>query len=89
VLSTNFCREFAAFWSKFLPPYGASFAALWQEFFRLLVRVLPPFGGSFAAFWWEFSHLLVGVYPSYVKFLTRSTNVCRYFLGAGGCKSLS
>ncbi len=48
VHSTNFCREFATFWSKFLPPYGESFAALWWEFYRLMARVLPPFGGSFA-----------------------------------------
>ncbi len=42
--STNFCRKFAVFWSKFLP--------------LLMVRVLPPFGGSFAAFWWEFCRLM-------------------------------
>jgi len=48
-IEPNFCREFAAFWCKFLLPYWASFAALRGEFCRLMAQFLPPYDACFAA----------------------------------------
>jgi hypothetical protein len=36
-------KKFLSAQYKLLPPYGASFAALWRGFCRLMACVLPPY----------------------------------------------
>jgi len=43
-------QTFATFWSKFLPPYEASFAALWHKFCRLMLNFLSAVLKSVAFF---------------------------------------
>jgi len=63
-----------------LPPFGESFATLWQEFCHLVAQVLLPYGKSFAVFW-----------PP-VLIIRAQFKSLLHLLGVGGvcvCRSLS